>query len=337
MDRFATLLNRVWFDFYLINRLPIRYVSITKVVILLGTMSAKTGNEVAKREKISRRQMLQGAGIVSPVPTTYVGSDKGTIRGIVRYPWGIVEDARVRAEEKSVVTDKLGAYEITGLTLGKHIVTAEVPFPGYDASPKSVEVAAGETKTVDIDFDFKKTVVEGHVYDTEGKPIIGAVVSGVLRQGRDPATAVTDEKGFFRIDTASPGNSFIRINARGHVFETRDFVAEEGKSAALEFHLMPAKCRIHGIVTDRSGRPLMGEVFLSISKSGLIVAITSSDGETGYYEFSVMPGTYDVVATAPEHQSWAWRDFVSLDTKVDFKLVPLSELPLPTFDQSSSC
>jgi len=99
---------------------------------------------------------------------------------------------------------------------------------------------------------------------------------------------------------------------------------------------MPGKCRIHGIVTDRSGQPLMGEVLLSISKSGLIVAITSSDRKTGYYEFSVLSGTYDVVATAPEHQAWAWSDFVSSDTKVDFKLIPLSELPPPTFDQSSS-
>jgi len=158
-------------------------------------MSTKTENKGAKPEKkISRRQMLQGGGIVSPIPTTHAGSDKGMIRGTVRYAWGIAEDARVKVEEKSAVTDKLGAYEITGLTPGKHILTAEVPFPGYDSSPKSVEVAAGETKTVDVDFDFKKTVVEGHVYDTEGKPIIGAIVSGVLRQGRDPATAVTDEK-----------------------------------------------------------------------------------------------------------------------------------------------
>jgi hypothetical protein len=281
-------------------------------------MSSKKKDERASREKkVTRRQVLRGAGIITPVPATAVTSGTGTIKGTVRYPWGTVKDALLKAGEKSVVSDNAGGYEITGLAPGTYLVTAEVSFPGYSALPKSVEVAAGETKAVDIDFDFKKTVVEGNVYDKEGKPLVGATISGVLT-GRDPAKAVTDEKGYFKVDTASPGAQFIRVNADGHMGETRDFTAPEAATTTLEFRLAQATCKVHGMVADKSGRPLRAEVHLS--KSGVITQRTSTDPKTGYYEFPVLPGTYDILANAEDYLMEGWRGEVSTDTKVDLSL-----------------
>ena len=300
------------------NRFAIKYISVTRVLILPRAMNSKAEDEAASSEKkITRREMLRGAGIITPVPATPVASDTGTIKGTVRYPWGTVKDALVKAGEKSAVTDNAGGYEITGLAPGEYLVTSEVPFPGYNALPKSVEVAAGETKTVDIDFDFKKTVVEGHVYDKEGKPIVGAIISGVLT-GRDPAKAVTDEKGYFKVDTASPGAQFIRVNAPGHMGETKDFTAPEAATTTLEFRLAQATCKVHGIVTDKSGRALRAEVYLS--KSGIITQRTWTDTKTGYYEFPALPGTYDILANATDYLSEGWRGEVSADTKVDLSL-----------------
>jgi hypothetical protein len=308
--------------------LAIKHISEARVFVLLGIMSSKKTEDKAatSQKKITRRQMLRGAGIITSAPATPDASDTGTFRGAVRYPWGTVKDALVKAGEKSTVSDSAGGYEIAGLAPGKYLVTAEAPFPGYNAMPKSVEVAAGETKTVDIDFDFKKTVVEGQVYGKEEKPIVGAVISGVLT-GRDPAKAVTDEKGHFTIDTASPGAQFIRVNALGHMGETRDFTAPEAATTTLEFHLAQATCKVHGMVTDKNGQPLRAEVFLS--KGGIITQRTWTDAKTGYYEFPVLPSTYDILANAADYLSEGWRGEVSADTKVDLSL-GIAPPPQPT-------
>ena len=88
---------------------------------------------------------------------------------------------------------------------GKCTVTAHPPFPSYEAQAQEVTLTSGETKTVDFYLDFERTVVHGHVYDQDGKAIAGAILSGV-RSGKDMETAVTDEKGYFKFERASPGN-----------------------------------------------------------------------------------------------------------------------------------
>jgi hypothetical protein len=287
-------------------------------------MNSEVKDEGTRQEKeLTRRQVLRGAGIVTPIPPRAVTSDTGTIKGAVRYPWGTVKGALVRVQEKSAITNNAGEYEIVALLPGEYLVTAEVRFPGYEALPRSVEIAAGETKTVDIDFDFKKTVIEGHVYDTEGKPLSGAVISGVLT-GRERANAATDERGYFRIDKASPGAQFIRVNAEKHMGETRDFTAPEGAPTTLEFRLEPAALKVHGIVSDKnSGQPLHAEVYLS--KSNVITQKTWTDAKTGYYEFPVLPGTYDILVNVPDYLSEGWRGEVAADTKVDLsmKIAPI--------------
>jgi hypothetical protein len=248
--------------------------------------------------------------------------EKGTIRGEVRYPWGTVAHATVTVGDKSVVSDASGKYEIPEVDVGVHAVFAKAPFPGYETAPQSVTVAAGETKVVDFYLDFEKTIVHGFVYGAESKPIAGATLSGVM-SGKDVVTAVTDEKGHFKFDKASPGYQFIRINAPGYMGQTQDFTAKKNEETKLEFRLTPAACKIHGIVTDTGGKPLRAEVHLS--KSSVIVQRTWSNTETGYYEFPVLPDTYSLLANAAGHISNGWRGSVSADTKVDFKLAALPE------------
>jgi hypothetical protein len=246
--------------------------------------------------------------------------EKGTIRGEVKYPWGTVAHATTTVDGRSAVADGTGKYEIPGVDAGVYTVSAKAPFPGYETAPQSVTLAAGETKVVDFYLDFEKTVVHGCVYGSDGKPVAGATLSGVM-SGKDVENTVTDDKGYFRFEKARQGNQFIRVNAAGYVGETRDFTAKKGEETRLEFRLTPAACKIHGAVTDASGKPLRAEVHLS--KSSVIVQRTWSNGETGYYEFPVLPGTYDLLANAAGHLSNGWRGSISADTKVDFRLIVL--------------
>lgn len=240
------------------------------------------------------------------------------VRGVVKGPWGMVSGATVAAGERSATSDSAGAYEISALTPGVYDVTVKPPFPGYEASPQKADLAAGETKVVDIYLDFEKTAVEGHVYDQDGKPIAGATLSGLL-SGKDMATTTTDESGYFRVERVTPGDRFVRVNAPGYMGETRDFKVSKDEATALEFHLKPSTCGIHGTVTDENGQGLQAEIRLL--KSGTVLQNIRSN-ETGHYEFHLAPGTYQVLATAPSYDVEPWEGSISGDTEANFRLRP---------------
>ena len=131
-------------------------------------------------------------------------------------------------------------------------------------------------------------------------------MSGV-RSGKDMETAVTDEKGYFRFERGlSPGNLFVRINAAGYMGQIQDLVPRKEEKTELEIHLTSGTCKVHGTVTDKKGRPLHGEIRLQLM-SALILMTTESKADTGHYEFSVLPGSYDIIVNVPEYQVEIWR------------------------------
>ncbi len=265
---------------------------------------------------------MVGNPFAKPSPTP---SEKtveiGTIQGEVKYPWGVVALATVRAGDKKAVTDRTGKFEIRALDAGSYTISVEPPFPGYEAQSQIVAVAAGQTKQVYFFLDFAKTTVHGYVYGKDGKPIPGAILSDVMC-GKDLKSTVTDGTGYFKFDGASPGNLFVRVNATGYMGETLDFASKKGEKTKLEFHLTPASCKISGIVSDEQGGPLGGEVILS-SESMVILQKVPSNAESGYYEFSVVPGTYNILANAAGYSSEGWRGPVSTDSKVNLKLTAI--------------
>jgi hypothetical protein len=224
--------------------------------------------------------------------------------------------------EKSAISDSTCNYEVTGLGSGLYRVEAQAPFPGYEAEPQSAELASGEIKVVDIYFDFKKTIVEGYVHDAEGSPISGATISGVL-SGKDMDSRTSDQQGYFKLSRASLGDRFIRVNAQGYLGATRDLTAEEGKVNTLEFRLTKASCKICGKVRDSYGRPLRAGIFLL--KSGIVIQKTTSDAETGNYEFSAVPGIYEVLPMAQGCSPKGRSGIVSVDANADFSLEPAPE------------
>lgn len=227
---------------------------------------------------------------------------------------------------KAVLSNQEGKYEVSALDPGVYSVAVEAPFPGYEAKLQQTEVLGGETKTVDVYLDFKKTTVGGYVYDSDGKPISGAVLSGVL-SGSDMDSTWTNEQGYFRFERVSPGDRFIRVNAKGFMGQTLDFTANEGQTNNLEFKLSAASCAIRGNVFDSDGKPLRAEVMM-LAK-GIVNQKTFSNPSTGQFEFYILPGFYEVIVTAPGYEPKAWTGNVSTDQKVDFtlKILPPAEPP----------
>jgi hypothetical protein len=249
---------------------------------------------------------------------------KAIIRGNVKYPWGTVKEAKIAVGGRAVFSDSTGNYEVAALDPGSYTITAKAPFPGYEAPPQTVEAKAGQTVVVDVYLDFKKAIVEGAVYGQDGKPIVGATLSGVL-SGKDMDSVTTDEKGHFRFEKVTPGDRFIRVNAPGYMGETRDFTAAEKETTTLEFHLTPAPCKIYGKIASSDGKPLAAEVLLL--KAGIVVQKAKSDSQSGHYEFPAVPGRYEVLPMAQGYTPKGWSGDITADTKADFVLDPAPEMP----------
>jgi hypothetical protein len=279
-------------------------------------MSAEKGP--VGNKKISRRQMFKSIVALGAAEPADSKLDQTGIEGTVKYHWGAVTGATIVVADKAAVSDSSGKYQILGLTPGDFRVTVKVNFPGYEAIPQNVIVAAGERRVVDFYLDFERTLVHGYVYNKGGIPIAGATLSGV-RSGNDEVTAVTDDRGYFKFEIARPGDQFIRVYAKGCMVETRDFDAKKGEETKLEFHLAEAGCRVSGTVSGDNGRPMGAEIALS-SATGIMLQKIQSNAETGSYEFFVVPGVYGLLITAPEYQALGWRGQISGNQKLDFKL-----------------
>jgi hypothetical protein len=276
--------------------------------------------EPLTKKRISRRQLFKMAGDLGKDQVAEVKQERPALVGTVKYPWGTVAGATIMVADKSVTSDSAGNYQIAELAPGSYTATLKAPFPGYEVAPQNVTVTEGETSVLDFNLGYEKTLVHGHVYGLDGKPISGATLSGVMC-GNDVTSTLTDDKGYFKFENARPGYQFLRINAPAHVPQTHDLDVRKGDDTKLEFHLTPANCHIRGSVLDASNHPLSAEITLS-SESGIILQKTRSNAETGYYEFPVQQGVYGLLVTAPEHQPKGWRGQISSDQNLDFKLDP---------------
>jgi protocatechuate 3,4-dioxygenase beta subunit len=279
------------------------------------------GLAAAKKNTASESAVERKAG-APPKP--------GNVRGEIKYPWGTVAQATVIVGTRSVLSDYEGRFEVVGMKPGDYSIDVRAPFPGYEAPPTKVTVVSGETAVVDVYLDFERAIVHGHVYDQDGKPVAGASLSGVIG-GKEAVTTSTDDKGYFKFENASPGAQYIRVSAPGYMAKTLDFTASKSEETKLDFNLTKAAHKLHGTVSDENGRPLRAEMVLS-SSARIILQKGFSDGETGYYEFPVLPGTYGLLATVPEYQSEGWRGDITSDTKVDLNLKPAPEPPPPSRD-----
>jgi hypothetical protein len=254
----------------------------------------------------------------------------GNIRGEIKHPWGLVAQATVTVGTRSALSDYEGKFEVQGLEPGDYSIDVRAPFPGYEAPPKKVTVTAGETTVADVYLDFEKADVHGHVYDQDGKPIPGASLSGVIG-GREAMTTSTDDEGCFRFENASPGAQYIRVSAPGYMAKTLDFTANKSQPTPLDFNLVKALHKLYGTVSDENGRPVRADIVLS-SEARIVLQKGFSDGETGHYEFPVLPGTYGLLATVPDYLSEGWRGEVASDKKVNLSLKRASEPPPPSRD-----
>ncbi|MGQ9617450.1 MAG: TonB-dependent receptor [Candidatus Aminicenantia bacterium] len=139
-------------------------------------------------------------------------------------------------------------------------------------------------------------VIQGNVYDTEGKPLSQAtvVLAGVKLVGGVRET-LTDENGFYRFYGIPAGYDYdLTVMKEGfETFKKGKIYVHPNTTSIIDFSLSSAGVfetgAIHGIVNDSSGNPVSGIlVFLNGEKIKGETRKTVTD-DTGYFRFSPIP------------------------------------------------
>jgi len=183
---------------------------------------AKEPGEVMP-EKVEKREEITPAGTEKPEEAKSEEAKKAeelalkeaeakkakelsTVRGKILLGEKPVEGVTVKVGDLSAVTNKEGTYEILGIRPGMHQVSVSRPSDlPYEAPPKTVELTAGSVQIVDFSLT-EATIIQGHVYGADGRPVQGAIVSGVLC-GLNVEKRTTDAQGLFHFVHATPGAS----------------------------------------------------------------------------------------------------------------------------------
>src|SRR5258708_5167357 len=124
-------------------------------------------------------------------------------------------------------TDGSGRFQFEGLPAGKYDLRAAKANEGaaiYGADSVRelsdlITLSDGQTRNGIILRFFRRGSISGHVYDSDGEPVLGMNVS-LLRPGRDLGAPVlfnfrdaqTDDRGEYRIGNLDPGKYYLRAN-----------------------------------------------------------------------------------------------------------------------------
>ncbi len=162
-------------------------------------------------------------------------------------------------------TDSDGFFVVSGLTEGVYMLQLSHPHYG---SIHARDIATG---TQDSTFQLEpRGSVAGTVVDAatgmpirefevfEAKPISDLHHHMVTEHFRH----VSDPQGRFAIEDVGPGDTPIRVRARGYVNSTETVDVPSGQAAAVRIALSRGQ-RIHGRVVDESDQPVAGALIFS--------------------------------------------------------------------------
>ncbi|RYG34526.1 redoxin domain-containing protein [bacterium] len=150
----------------------------------------------------------------------------------------------------ATVTDEKGAFRFEGLFGGTDSFYVWAKKPGFGpVTIQSIRLASGENKALPpMKLMLADGVIEGTVYDTDGKPAKGVNVSS---QVTDVEIAVSDEKGRFRLTGVPRGEHYI-VASRTNSF--RDVVQAKTGQSDVVIKLTPEAKPLVGVVFgDRIG------------------------------------------------------------------------------------
>jgi RNA polymerase sigma factor (sigma-70 family) len=236
--------------------------------------------------------------------------------------------------EQGAVEAVDGAFALSNLPPG--VETLKATHPDYvDGLARNLRVVEGET-TARVEIVLAQGgVVEGHVYDDKGKPVVGEVISFHDRDGYPSteeekagrlATTLTDSNGFYRVTRLPQQLCYVkRANEwRGLGVTHRIIVPRTGDTLRLDFGGAPVvsgAAVIDGRPLARS-RLLLASVSAPYSATFKCYALTDDRGAFAFP--GAARGTYGIYCELSEEPT-QWRRIGTAavaEANVDVGIIP---------------
>ncbi len=265
------------------------------------------------------------AGHVPAKAQKPAGSSELTVR--VKSSGGLVEGATVLLTSKVAgqrvnVTNAEGVCEFHRLQAGAYSlqIVQRSLFPTEESQERMdhVEIRSDQAYSINVSL-VKGAVLKGRVVSIEGWPVIGIPISAFNLDGKKPslpsakesnATAVSDDRGEFRIYGLRPGRYTVAVNAQRNSFSLKSvatlfYPGERECANATAFDLASGQevsipdmildltsanqNSLLGMVKGSDGKPLRGVSLSLLSVDGSQVSDSSVSDDQGHFSFEGLP------------------------------------------------
>jgi RNA polymerase sigma factor (sigma-70 family) len=243
--------------------------------------------------------------------------------------FGLNSNETFVSDKGAVTTNEEGEFVLNHLAAGSE--TLKVTHPDYTASiVKGLEAVTGRcTDNVKVIL-LTGGIVEGFVYDSDGKPVDGAVICAAekdnygspIEQADQLGTGVTEPNGFYRIDNLPRQVCYLirqnEWNVDGVIL--RAIMPGPGKISRVDFG---GKNKLYGqIILD--GQPLANQkIQLNQPSVDVCKAYTVTDSK-GYFSFNGIPaGRHRILYTKDRHMD-SLAEFEYAGRDMDMGVIPRS-------------
>ncbi|MEQ9103896.1 MAG: carboxypeptidase-like regulatory domain-containing protein [Rhodothermales bacterium] len=201
-----------------------------------------------------------------------------------------VRDATIRISSTTrpdtvIVPDGLGEFRV-GLPPGS--LDIEVDGPGWLQASRSVDLEAGQTRTI---APIVLTRTDGSlivdIRTDDNEPFDGARIRAVGHTTRERTTA---SNGQASIGGLAAGTWSVTVEAAGYRTETGQVTVQAGEASEISFVMSPHAGSVGGRVTGTDGTPVRGATVTLDQGTERFLTETDADGTFGLA--SVPPGSW---------------------------------------------
>ncbi|MGM7702003.1 carboxypeptidase regulatory-like domain-containing protein [Pseudalkalibacillus sp. Hm43] len=260
----------------------------TVTAIAEGFQSSSTGAIVQSNETTVVNQSLVSnpgsiSGSVTPV-------EDGTI---------ITLSTSEGIPISSTIANSNGDFQFNNLQPGQYIVTATAP--NYQTSSTGATVISDQVTSVSLTIQPNPAEVGGTITDTSGNPVTNATIQILDDNGTVLQSGGTDQNGQYAIGNLPPGSFTIVVNAQDYSSATDGVTLEAGQIVTdANFVLVPDPGTIVGQITDTNGDVIPGATIIIRNAENIPIRTTTTNEFGEFLVEGIAPGSYTVVATAPD-------------------------------------
>ncbi|MCF6137924.1 carboxypeptidase regulatory-like domain-containing protein [Pseudalkalibacillus berkeleyi] len=205
----------------------------------------------------------------------------------------------------STSTGGNGSYTINNLTPGAY--TVSVSKENFGTETVGASVLANEITTANVTLTPNPGILTGTVSTSSGDPIQGAVITiKDLRTGANIIQVVTNNQGNYTALGLAPGDYSVLAQAEDFQSQRKGAIIQSGQTTITDFTLVANPASVTGtIINADTGLPItdtMIEVKI-VDSFGNVVTSTFTDLNGQYEVNNLEPGTYGILASAPDFQT----------------------------------